>query len=379
MTEARLSSAVMRVPFLDLASMHAAVKAPILAEVAELIDSGGFTNGRQVEGFERAFAEFCGTADCVGVASGLDALRLGLLAAGIRPGDEVVVPANTFIATAEAVSQAGGVPLLIDAGEEDYCLDVPQIEAVVTSRTRFVIPVHLYGQLADMRHLVPVAEDLGLDIIEDACQAHGAVRDGIRAGTAGRASAFSFYPGKNLGAMGDAGALTTDDAELAARTRALREHGQTAKYHHEYQGYTSRLDTVQALVLNHKLRNLEHCNEQRRSAARTYLEELDGMGDLQLPTVAPGSEPVWHLFVVRTEDPDGLGEFLGERGISTGRHYPEPIHLTAAYANLGHREGDFPVSERLARECLSLPIFPGITVEQLETVVGALKDYFNRG
>jgi dTDP-4-amino-4,6-dideoxygalactose transaminase len=375
----RLASDAVRVPFLDLAPSHEDLKDAILADIADLIDAGAFTNGPQVAAFESDFAGYCGTRACVGVASGLDALRFALLAAGIEPGDEVVVPANTFVATAEAVSQAGGTPVLVDADERDYCLDVSAIEGVLSERTRFVMPVHLYGQLADMRALTALAERRGLDVIADACQAHGATREGIGAADACRAAAFSFYPGKNLGAMGDAGALTTDDEELAVRVRALREHGQTAKYHHELQGYTSRLDTIQAIVLAHKLPHLDGWNDERRGAALHYLEALEGVGDLLLPPVAPASDPVWHLFVVRTADPVSLGAFLSERGIGASRHYPEPIHLTDAYASLGYAEGAFPVSERLARECLSLPIFPGITEEQLERVVTAVRAYFDRG
>ena len=233
------------------------------------------------------------------------------------------------------------------------------------------MPVHLYGQLADMRALRRVADGAGIAIVEDACQAHGATRVGERAGASGVAAAFSFYPGKNLGAAGDAGALVTRDAEVATRVRALREHGQTAKYVHAYEGWTSRLDTIQAIVLSHKLPELETWNDQRRDAAAFYTDALSEVGDLRLPPVAAGSSPVWHLYVVRTSDPDGLATWLRDRGIGAGRHYPEPVHLTDAYARLGHRAGDFPVAEALARECLSLPIFPGMTEQQLAAVVGS--------
>jgi dTDP-4-amino-4,6-dideoxygalactose transaminase len=366
------------VPFLDLYGMHAAIKDDILDAVAELIDSSAFSNGPAVAEFEERFAAFCGTRFCVGVASGLDALRLALIAAGVGPGDEVIVPANTFIATVEAVSQAGARPVLVDAREEDCNLDPEAVEQALAPRTRVLLPVHLYGQLADMRPLLALAERHGLHILEDACQAHGAELDGIRAGQGGLAAAFSFYPGKNLGAMGDAGALVTDDAELAAQVRALREHGQRRKYHHDVPGYTARLDTVQALVLLRKLPLLGGWNEQRAAAARFYGDALDGVGDLVLPSCATDSRHVWHLYVVRTAAPEALAAFLRERGVSTGRHYPEPIHLTAAYANLGYRRGDFPVAERLAREVISLPMFPGITESQLEAVVEAVTAYFDR-
>jgi dTDP-4-amino-4,6-dideoxygalactose transaminase len=351
----------------------------VLGEISKLIDTAAFTNGPQVQEFETAFAAFCGTNHCVGLASGLDALRLALGGIGIEPGDEVILPANTFVATAEAVSQAGGTPVLVDITERDYNLDPSAIEAAIGPRTRFLMPVHLYGQLADMSALAPVAASHSLEIVEDACQAHGAKRDGASAGTAGVAAAFSFYPGKNLGAFGDAGALVTDSADLAERVRALREHGQRAKYDHERIGWTARLDTIQAIALLAKLPHLPRWNDERRAAAEHYRERLAGVGDLVMPSIEPGSEPVWHLFVIRTADPNALAEHLSEQGIGTGRHYPQPIHLSTAYESLGKREGSFPVSEALARECLSLPIFPGISEAQLDTVCGAVERYFARG
>jgi dTDP-4-amino-4,6-dideoxygalactose transaminase len=365
-----------QVPFLDLQRPHAAIKAEILADIADLIDSCAFINGPGVAAFEDAFTRFCGTSACVGVASGLDALRLGLIAAGVQPGDEVIVPANTFIASVEAISQAGAVPVLVDAREVDYNLDPAAVEPAITSRTRAVMPVHLYGQLADMVTLSPIAERHGLLVLEDACQAHGARRDGMRAGAGGLAAAFSFYPGKNLGAIGDAGALVTSDDELAARVRALREHGQRRKYHHDVAGYTARLDTLQALVLLRKLPLLARWNEERAAAARLYDQALAGLGDIVLPPCPAGSEPVWHLYVVRTSEPDALTGFLHDQGIATGRHYPIPVHLTEAYAHLGYRRGDFPVAERLAREVVSLPLFPGITPTQIAAVVDAIAAYF---
>lgn len=373
------TAGALRVPFVDLEPQHAPLREELLAEIGELIDSGQFTNGPQVEELERAFATYCGSTHCVGVASGLDALRLGLLAADVGPGDEVVVPASTFVATLEAVTQTGATPVVADVRADDYGLDPGAGEAAVTPRTRFLLPVHLYGQMADAGGLLAVAARHGLGLLEDACQAHGATRDGLRAGAAGTAAAFSFYPGKNLGAMGDAGALTTSDGELATRVRALREHGQREKYRHERVGYTARLDTIQALVLRRKLERLDGWTAQRRAAAAFYGEALAGAGDLVLPAVPEGSEPVWHLYVVRTADPAALGRFLAERGIASGRHYPEPVHLTEAYASLGHRPGEFPVAEALAREALSLPLFPGIAEAQLAAVAGAVQEFFARG
>jgi dTDP-4-amino-4,6-dideoxygalactose transaminase len=361
-----------RVPFLDLTAQHGPLLERVVAEIGELAETGGFTNGPQVAAFEEAYAAYCGSAHCVGVANGLDALRLALLAAGLEPGDEVIAPALTFAATLEAVTQAGGVPVLADIGEDDYCLDPAAAAAAVTPRTRFLLPVHLYGQMADVAGL----EQLGIPIVEDACQAHGARRDARRAGSAGLAAAFSFYPAKNLGAFGDAGALTTSDDELAAPVRALREHGQYRKYEHALEGYTARLDTIQAIVLLHKLPLLESWNDERRRAAALYTERLAEVGDLRRPHVADGSDPVWHLYVVRTRRPDALADFLRDRGIGTGRHYPQPLHLAPAYARLGYREGAFPVAEALACECLSLPIFPGIAEAQLEAVCEAVEAYF---
>ncbi len=368
-----------KVPFLDLTPSNEPVHEPILEAFQRAIRAGTFTNGPEVDEFESAFRDYCGTRHCIGVASGLDALRLGLIAGGLEAGAEVIVPAFTFAATVEAVVQAGATPVLVDATETDCNLDPAAAEAAITTRTVALLPVHLFGQLADMVSLQRIASRHGLWMLEDACQAHGAARDGHRAGSAGLAGAFSFYPAKNLGAFGDAGALISDDASLGERVRALREHGQARKYDHVLEGYTARLDTLQAIVLLHKLPLLDGWNDQRRAVARFYNEGLANVGDLRLPPVPDGSEPVWHLYVVRTAQPERLAEYLAERGIGTGRHYPQPIHLAPAFARLGHAEGSFPVAEALARECLSLPIFPGVTEEQLATVVEGVEGYFNGG
>jgi dTDP-4-amino-4,6-dideoxygalactose transaminase len=363
------------VPFIDLGGPIAGLKEAILADISALIDTGAFTNGPQVAQFEDAFATYCGGAHCVGLASGLDALRLALLAAGVGAGDEVIVPANTFVATVEAVVQTGATPVLADVTEADYNLDPAALETAITSRTRAVIPVHLYGQMADMASLEPVAARHGLTVVEDAAQAHGATRDGRRAGSTGLAGAFSFYPAKNLGAFGDAGACVTDDGEMAATMRALREHGQREKHAHDLVGYTARLDTLQAIALRHKLSHLNGWNDERRAAATHYADALDGVGDLQLPPVAERSEPVWHVYVVRTADPQRLADHLDRLGIATGRHYPRPVHMNEPYSQLGG-PGDFPVSETLAAHGLSLPIFPGISEGQLTAVVEAIQRYF---
>jgi dTDP-3-amino-3,4,6-trideoxy-alpha-D-glucose transaminase len=367
------------VPFLDLRHSHEPLKDSLLEAFDQLIDSNAYINGPQVSAFERAWASYCGVERCVGVASGLDALRLGLIACGIKRGDEVIVPAHTFVATFEAVSQAGGVPVPVDITMKDYNLDVAAMAAAITPSTRFVMPVHLYGQVCDIRELSRVASGADVAVIEDACQAHGATRDGVRPGEATLAAAFSFYPGKNLGAMGDAGALVTNDAGLADRVIALREHGQRAKYRHELEGYTSRLDTIQAIVLLKKLERLDEWNDLRRAVAAEYQSRLAGVGDLSLPPVPEDSEPVWHLYVVRTGSPVMLGEFLSSRGIGTGRHYPEPPHLSRAYSELGYREGQFPNTERVAREGISLPMFPGMVEQQVDAVVEAVAAYFENG
>jgi dTDP-4-amino-4,6-dideoxygalactose transaminase len=367
------------VPFLDLTPANEPLQESILEAFERMISSGAFTNGPEVGEFEAAFAAYCGTPECIGVASGLDALRLALLAKGLERGSEVIVPALTFAATVEAVVQAGGSPVLVDVAESDYNLDPTAAEAAFTDRTDLLLPVHLFGQLADMVSLERIANEHSLWILEDACQAHGAAREGRRAGTTGLAGAFSFYPAKNLGAFGDAGALVTSDASLAEHVQALREHGQIRKYEHDLEGYTARLDTLQAIVLLHKLPLLDGWNDQRRTAARLYNEGLADVGDLRLPPVPDGSDPVWHLYVVRTAEPERLAQYLAERGIGTGRHYPQPVHLAPAFARLGYAEGSFPVAEAVARECLSLPIFPGVTEEQLATVVEGVEGYFNGG
>jgi dTDP-4-amino-4,6-dideoxygalactose transaminase len=373
------SDARVAVPLVDLRRQHESLREALLEDVGALLDSGAFLNGPAVETFESAYADAVGTRRAVGLSSGLDALRLGLLALGVEPGDEVVVPAQTFAATFEAVSQVGAVPRVVDVDETSFGLDPDAAAAALTARTRAILPVHLYGQLADMRRLRALAHRNRLLLVEDACQAHGAERDGLRAGAAGDAAAFSFYPSKNLGAIGDAGALTTNDDDVATAVRALREHGQFRKDKHDRAGYTARLDTLQAAALLRKLPLLVGWNEERRAAALFYLETLAGVGDLRLPPSAPGSRPSWHLFVVRTADPGRLAGHLRERGIGSGRHYPEPVPFQPAFRSLGHRRGEFPLAEELARTCLSLPLFPGITDAQLDAVADAVRGYFRDG
>jgi len=363
---------ILRVPFLDLSPQTGAVREAVLADYGALCDTNAFINGSVCTTFEEAFAVWVGAAHSVGVASGTDALRLGLLAHGLEPGSEVICPANTFVATVEAIRQAGLKPRLVDVRDDDYTIDLDAVEGSIGPRTSAIMLVHLYGQMADTRTAARIAERHGLLVFEDACQAHGAVRDGVRAGAALDGAAFSFYPGKNLGAFGDAGAWSSNDPDAARVVRALREHGQYAKYHHAIEGYTARLDALQAVVLLHKLRFVDQWTRERRAAAAYYTEALADVDGVVLPHVPDGSEPVWHLYVIRTADPDGFCAALGERGIATGRHYPIPVHQTEAYRHLG-REGALPVTERLAREMVSLPMFPGITAAQLDAVCDAVR------
>lgn len=355
------------VPFLDLRTPHRALAAEIVQQWREILDNAAFVGGPQLAGFEQEFAEYCQTTECVGVNSGTDALRLALLALGVRDGDEVITVPHTFIATTEAISQAGGRPVFVDVDPQTGTMDPGAVEAAVTPRTRVLLPVHLYGQPADMQPLIEIAQRRNVKLLEDAAQAHGAEYRGRRAGSMGAAAAFSFYPGKNLGACGEAGAVTTDDPELAARMRMLRDHGQPRKYHHDVEGYNARLDALQAAALRIKLRHLDAWNENRRRCARRYADGLAGSG-VEIPHEAAGRRHVWHLYVVRHRERDALQEALGQAGVQTGLHYPVPLHLQRAYAELGYRAGDFPHSERWASEGLSLPIFPDMTDEQVDRV-----------
>jgi dTDP-4-amino-4,6-dideoxygalactose transaminase len=367
------------VPFVDLRAQTRVISDQVLADLAALMETGRFVNGPPVEEFEAAYAASIGRRHCVGVASGLDALRLGLIALGLDSGGEVIVPAMTFIATLEAVVQAGGTPVVVDVCETDANIDLAAAAGAIGPKTFALAPVHLYGQMADAVALGDLASRHGLVLLEDACQAHGARRDGIEAGSAGDAAAFSFYPAKNLGAMGDAGALVTDDDTCAATVRGLRQHGERTRYRSELVGYTARLDAFQAMVLARKLPFLETWNQERRRVASYYEAALADVGDLRLPRAHPTAEHVWHLYTVRTADPVALAAFLDSRGVATARHYPEPPHLSRAFAYLGLGEGAFPVAEAIARETLSLPLYPGIGDRELAIVVESIREYFRRG
>ena len=382
-----------RISLVDLAAQFEALRGEIEPCVAEIMARGDFILGRAVAEFESEFATFCECRRAVGMASGLDALKLAMRALDIGAGDEVITVANSFIATALAVSAVGAVPVLVDCDPATYTMDVRQVEAAVTPRTRAILPVHLYGQPADMDPILDLARRRGLDVIEDACQAHGAKYRGRRCGSIGRVAAFSFYPGKNLGAYGDGGAATTNDGSLADRMATLRNYGSSVKYVHDELGENSRLDTIQAAVLRVKLAHLEAWNERRRRIAAAYAEGLSGIGDIVLPFVPAHVEPVWHLYVVRTARRDALLEHLRARGIGALIHYPIPIHLQPAYRSRGPRtedrdprsevrgvprwhKGQFPVAERLSGEVLSLPIYPEMTEAQIERVGDAVREFF---
>lgn len=363
------------VPFVDLAAQQREVDDEVQAGLRRVFDSTAFIGGPDVGLFEQEYAAFTGVSRCVGVGNGTDSLELALRAAGVDPGDEVIVPANTFIATAEAVSRIGAVPVPVDVDPHYLLIDPDAAVAALTDRTRAIMPVHLYGQTAFVEQLESAAARAGIVIIEDAAQAQGAARNGRRAGSLGHAAGTSFYPGKNLGAAGDAGAVVTDDVGLADRVRVLGEHGSPRKYRHTTVGMNSRLDTVQAVVLRAKLARLEHWNGLRRAAAQHYaslLAPLAAEGRVWLPAEAEGNHHVWHLYTIQVQDRDRVLEALGEAGIGAGVHYPVPVHLTGAYAPLGYARGAFPVTEAAADRLLSLPMFPHITPAQQERVVGVL-------
>ncbi|HUW09760.1 MAG TPA: DegT/DnrJ/EryC1/StrS family aminotransferase [Anaerolineae bacterium] len=362
----------MSVPFLDLALQYQGLKDDIRPALEQVLGSCAFANGPAVRDFEQSFGEYLGAHHVVCVNSGTSALHLALLAAGVGPGDEVIVPAMTFVATAWAVSYCGARPRFVDVTEGDYTMDPSLVEAAISERTKAVLPVHLYGLPADLDALGRICESRGVPLVEDAAQAHGARYKGRHAGTFGFAGCFSFYAGKNLGAYGEGGAIATDDAEAAERMRALRDHAQRKKYHHDELGFNYRMDSFQGAVLSVKLRHLNEWTHSRQALASRYLKGLADT-DLVLPTVPAGREHVWHLFVVLHPERDRLKQALETAGIGCGLHYPVAVPFVRAYAQLGHRPGEFPVAERIARECLSLPIFPEMTEEQQDCAMAGLR------
>jgi dTDP-4-amino-4,6-dideoxygalactose transaminase len=389
-----------KVPFLDLVTPHKELEDELLAVVKKAFSNAGFIGGPMVEEFEREFAQFCDAKFCVGVNSGTDALRFAFMAGGVQNGDIVITVPHTFIATTEAISQAGGHIAFVDINERTYTLDPeklreylekncdfdPQsgnlIERASKRKVAAIVPVHLYGQMADMDPIMDLAAKYNLLVIEDACQAHGAEyfskKDNAwkKAGSIGKAAAFSFYPGKNLGACGEGGAITTDDEAMAQRMKMIRDHGQAKKYYHDIEGYNGRLDSIQAGWLTVKLRHLARWNEARRSLAHRYHELLGEMRDVVgVPQEAAWTKGVYHLYVVRVRDREALQAHLAEAGIGTGVHYPIPLHLQKAYEHLGYKKGSFPVTERVAAEIVSLPMFPQLNYSQQELVAGKVREF----
>ena len=369
--EQKTSIGNLAVPFVDLKAQYQSIKDEIDAAVARVIRNTSFILGPEVEAFEQAFAEYVGARFCLGLNSGTAALHLALLAGGIGAGDEVIVPANSFFATAEAVSLVGATPVFVDADPVSYTIDTSKIEKAITGRTRAIIPVHLYGQSADLDPIFEIARRRNLLVVEDAAQAHGAQYKGRRVGALGDVGCFSFYPGKNLGAYGEGGAVVTNDEKLAHRVRLLRDHGSEKKYRHEIVGYNFRLEGIQGAVLNVKLRHLDRWNELRHQHAARYTELLKDT-NLTLPFEMDYARHVYHVYVIQTDARDDLQSKLSDAGIQTGIHYPIPIHLQPAYSSLGHKQGDFPESERQSNRVLSLPMFAELTDEQIHSVADTI-------
>jgi dTDP-4-amino-4,6-dideoxygalactose transaminase len=388
------------VPFLDLVTPHRELEEELVAAFREALRSAAFIGGPQVESFEREFAAYCGTKYCVGVANGTDAVRFALMAAGVGPGDAVVTVAHTFIATVEAISQCGAETEFVDVDERTYCMspgaladylescrEDPDTGRLAGRRSgkpiKAIVPVHLYGQMADMDRILEIARYYDLVVVEDACQAHGAEyrsseRGWRRAGSFGKAGAFSFYPGKNLGACGEAGAVTTDDEDVSRTIRMLREHGQAKKYYHDLEGYNGRLDAIQAAFLRIKLRHLDDWNAERKVAASRYNELLAGVPGVIVPFEPPTSRASCHLYVIRPRNRDGLADHLNADGIFTGLHYPLPVHLQNCYRGWGYTAGALPITEQVASEILSLPIFPGLASAEQQRVAASIAAFAER-
>jgi dTDP-4-amino-4,6-dideoxygalactose transaminase len=363
----------MNVPFLDLKAHHEPIRDELNQAIGEVIDAGAFAGGPFVAAFERDFAAYCETRFAAGLGNGTDALWLSLLALGVGPGDEVITVPSTFMATAEAISFCGARPVFVDIDERTYTMDPGLIEGAITPRTRAIIPVHLFGQMADMDPILQIARRHGLPVVEDACQAHGASYKGRRAGSLGATGCFSFYPGKNLGALGEAGAVVTNDLELDGKIKVLRDHGQSRKYYHSRIGWNARMDGIQAAVLRVKLKRLETANLRRSANARIYDELLGGCDGVATPYVAPCNQHIYHVYAVRVSERDRVLERLAGKAISCAIHYPVPVHLQEAYLWLGYGQGSFPVAERRAREFLSLPMYPELSREQIQIVARELR------
>jgi len=364
----------MNVPFLDLKAQYLEIKDELDAAYARVMDSGWYILGQEVEAFEAEFASYCQVKHCIGVGNGLDALQLILRASGIGTGDEVIVPTNTYIATWLAVTYSGAKPVPVEPDEHTNTIDASCIESAITARTKAIMPVHLYGQPADMDSINEIAVHYGLKVFEDAAQAHGATYKGQRTGGLGDAAGFSFYPGKNLGAYGDGGAVTTNDDVLAEKIRMLGNYGSRIKYHHNVKGFNSRLDEMQAALLRVKLRKLDEWNERRKLVATHYLDQLKAEPDMLLPVVPSWAEPVWHVFVIQSSHRNELQKHLAEAGVGTMLHYPIPPHLQDAYAESGYRAGSFPLAEKMSQNVLSLPMGPHLEKRQQQLVVTTLQE-----
>ena len=366
----------MQVELNDLKRQRESIKEEIDEAVQRILDSGRYILGEEVGLFEREFASYCETRFAVGVDSGMSALELSMLALGIGPGDEVITPVNSFVASSAAISMTGATPVFADADPVTYNIDVEEIKKKITSRTKAIMPVHLYGQPAAMEAIREIAKARGIYIIEDACQAHGARYQNRKVGSLGDVAAFSFYPSKNLGAYGDGGMVVTNDAKIAETVKMMRHYGQSDKNLHVMMPRNRRLDTIQAAVLRVKLRYLDRWNQRRRESAGLYDESLAGVKQIARPRAAEGCDHVYHLYVVQAERRDGLCDYLAGKGIATGVHYPIPIHLQPVYAEFGHRRGDFPAAERCADRIMSLPIFPEITKEEVAYVANAVEEAY---
>lgn len=364
-----------RVPFLDLKSQYQQLKPEIDQAILAVIDSCAFINGPATKQFEKNFAAYCGANYAVGVGNGTDALHLAIRALGIGVGDEIITAPNTFIATTEAISLTGAKVVFVDIDPETYNIDVNKIEAKINSKTRAIIPVHLFGQPADMEPIMTVAQKYELKVIEDACQAHGAWYDGKRVGTLGDVACFSFYPGKNLGAYGDGGAVVTNDEKIARTVAMMADHGSLVKYEHSVEGINSRLDSIQGAILNVKLKYLDRWNEMRRHSAYIYNHWLKNVDGIITPIELENTQPVYHLYVIQAEDRDNLRNKLNAEGIGTGIHYPTALHEQPAYQYLGYKTGSFPIAERCTSRFLSLPMYPELTEPMIEVVCQAIKKY----
>jgi dTDP-4-amino-4,6-dideoxygalactose transaminase len=369
----------MKVPFLDLSAHHQPIREQLDAAIRDVIDANAFAGGRFVAAFEQDFARYCGTNHAIGVGSGTDALWLTLLALDIGPGDEVLTVPSTFMATAEAISYCGARPAFVDIDEQTYTMDPALLERAITPRTKAIIPVHLFGQCTDMDPILEIAGRHGLPVVEDACQAHGALYKGRKAGSLGVAGCFSFYPGKNLGALGEAGSVVTNDQDLCSAIQVFRDHGQHKRYHHSRVGWNARMDGIQGAVLSVKLKQLEVSNVRRQAHALLYDQLLSKTEEIITPFAAPHNRHVYHIYAVRVKDRDQVLQAMANQGVSCAIHYPIPVHLQEAYRFLGHAKGSFPVAERCAEEFLSLPMFPELSKEQIQAVASALLSCLSSG